>query len=86
LNLDLGERVYDFYCENKFERDEWFEVLRNSRRTAKEYFLSKTKKPKNIEKLNIYYQKGEKEFIKKMENEKKLVIGNENDITEYEVF
>ena len=86
LNLDVGERVYDFYCENKFERDEWFEVLRNSRRTAKEYFLSKTKKPRNIEKLNIYYQKGEKEFIKKMENEKKIVIGNENDITEYDVF
>ena len=86
LNLDVGERVYDFYCDNKFDRDEWFEVLRNSRRTAKEYFLSKTKRPRNIEKLNLYFVKGEKEFIKKMESEKKSIIGNENDILEYEVF
>ena len=86
LNLDVGERVYDFYCDNKFDRDEWFEVLRNSRRTAKEYFLSKTKKPRNIEKLNLYFLKGEKDFIKKMENEKKNVIGNEEDILEYNVF
>ena len=86
LNLDVGERVYDFYCDNKFDRDEWFEVLKNSRRTAKEYFLSKTKKPRNIEKLNLYFLKGEKDFIKKMENEKKSVIGNEEDILEYDVF
>ena len=86
LNLDVGERVFDFYCDNRFDRDEWFEVLRNSRRTAKEYFLSKTKKPRNIEKLNLYFLKGEKEFIKKMENEKKLIVGNEEDILEYDVF
>ena len=86
LNLDVGERVYDFYCDNKFDRDEWFEVLRNSRRTAKEYFLSKTKRPRNIEKLNLYFQKGEKDFIKKMEYEKKTIVGNEEDILEYDVF
>ena len=86
LNLDVGERVYDFYCDNKYDRDEWFEVLKNSRRTAKEYFLSKTKKPRNIDKLNIFFLKGEKDFIKKMENEKKNVIGNEEDILEYDVF
>ena len=86
LNLDVGERVYDFYCDNKFDRDEWFEVLRNSRRTAKEYFLSKTKKPRNIEKLKIFFLKGEKDFIKKMESEKKSVVGNEENILEYDVF
>ena len=86
LNLDVGDRIYDFYCDNKFDRDEWFEVLKNSRRTAKEYFASKTKKPRNVELLNVYFQKGEKEFIKKMENEKKLIVGNYDDIMEYEVF
>ena len=86
LNLDVGERIYDFYCDNRFDRDEWFEVLKNSRRTAKEYFISKTKKPRNIELLNIYFQKGEKEFIKKMESEKKNIVGNYEEIMEYEVF
>ena len=86
LNLDVGERVYDFYCDNKYDRDEWFEVLKNSRRTAKEYFLSKTKKPRNIEKLKIFFTKGEKDFIKKMESEKKSIVGNEENILEYDVF
>ena len=86
LNLDVGDRIYDFYCDNKFDRDEWFEVLKNSRRTAKEYFASKTKKPRNIELLNLYFQKGEKEFIKKMENEKKNIVGNYDEIMEYDVF
>ena len=58
LNLDVGDRIYDFYCDNKFDRDEWFEVLKNSRRTAKEYFASKTKKPRNIEILNLFFIKG----------------------------
>ena len=86
LNLDVGDRIYDFYCDNRFDRDEWFEVLKNSRRTAKEYFASKTKKPRNIELLNLYFQKGEKEFIKKMENEKKMIVGNYDEIMEYDVF
>ena len=86
LNLDVGERIYDFYCDNKFDRDEWFEVLKNSRRTAKEYLASKTQKPRNIELLNAYFQKGEKEFTKKMENEKKNLVGNYEEIMEYEVF
>ena len=86
LNLDVGDRIYDFYCDNRFDRDEWFEVLKNSRRTAKEYFSSKTKKPRNIELLNLYFRKGEKDFIKKMENEKKNLVGNYEEIMEYEVF
>ena len=86
LNLDVGDRIYDFYCDNRFDRDEWFEVLKNSRRTAKEYFASKTKKPRNIELLNLYFQKGEKEFTKKMENEKKIIVGNYDEIMGYDVF
>ena len=86
LNIDEGERIYDFYCDNKYDRDEWFEVLKNSRRTAKEYLSSKTKKPRNVELLNVYFLKGEKDFIKKMENEKKNTVGNYEEIMEYEVF
>ena len=86
LNLDEGERIYDFYCDNKFDRDEWFEVLKNSRRTAKEYFASKTKKPRNVELLNVYFLKGEKEFLKKMDNEKKSIVGNYEEIMDYDVF
>ena len=86
INLDVGDRIYDFYCDYKFERDIWFEVLKNSRRTAKEYFASKTKKPRNVELLNLYFQKGEKDFIKKLESEKKSIVGNYDKIKDFEVF
>ena len=36
LYLDVEDRRFDFYCESKAERDIWFEVLKNARRTAKE--------------------------------------------------
>ena len=51
MNLDYKERIYEFYCESKMERDEWFEVLVNSRTTAKTYKFSITKQPKNVDGL-----------------------------------
>ena len=54
MNLDYKERIYEFYCESKMERDEWFEVLQNTRKNAKEYKLSITKNLRNIVKYIIY--------------------------------
>ena len=51
INLDYSERLYEFYCESKNERDEWFQALINSRNTAKTYKFSIKKYPKNIESL-----------------------------------
>ena len=40
LILDVDDRVYQFYSDIKANRDIWFEVLKNSRKTAKEVELS----------------------------------------------
>ena len=85
LYLDVEDRKFDYYCESKSERDKWFEVIKNSRRTAKEYKLSVTKHPRNIELLYTRFLMGEKEFIKQLEKEKKAIAGSgENE--DYEVF
>ena len=86
MNLDGGDRTYVLYCESRSERDEWFEVLINSRKTAKEYKLSITKHPRNIELLNYLFLKNGKEFIKKMQEEEKAIVGNLNDLSEFNVF
>ena len=86
INLDIGDKVYDFYCDTKAERDEWFEVLKNSRKTAKEYQLSITKHPRNVEYLINLFEKDEQEFLKKIEEEKVTTIGNCKRITEFNIF
>ena len=86
MNLDAGERTYTFYCETKSERDEWFEVLKNSRKTAKEYKLSITKHPRNIDLLNILFTKDIKDFNKKKEEEKNKIIGDINELSEFNIF
>ena len=86
INLDIGDKIYDFFCEIKSERDEWFEVIKNSQKTAKQYQLSITKYPRNVEFLNILYEKDEKEFMKKIEEEKTFTIGNCKRINEFNIF
>ena len=49
LYLDVEDRRLELYCDSKAERDIWFEALKNSRRTAKEYQASFTKHPRNVE-------------------------------------
>ena len=86
LYLDVEDRRFDFYCDSKAERDIWFEVLKNSRRTAKEYHASITKHPRNIELLYSFFLLGEKEFIKKIEKEKTSIVGNYEKTNEFNIF
>ena len=86
LYLDVEDRRFDFYCESKAERDIWFEVLKNSRRTAKEYYSSITKHPRNVELLDNIFILGEKELIKKLEKEKKSIVGNFNENEDFDTF
>ena len=86
INLDIGDKIYNCYCEIKSERDEWFEVIKNSQKTSKEYQLSITKHPRNVEILNTLYEKDEKEFMKKIEEEKVHIIGNCKRINEFNIF
>lgn len=48
LIIDMNDRIFEFSCENNWERDSWFEAFKNSKTTGKEIELSKTKKPRNI--------------------------------------
>lgn len=86
LYLDIEDRKFDLYCDSKADRDIWFEVLKNSRRTAKEYQASVTKHPRNIELLNTFFILGDKDFNKKLEKEKTAIVGNYNEIEDYDSF
>ena len=86
LYLDIEDRKFDLYCDSKADRDIWFEVLKNSRRTAKEYQASVTKHPRNIELLNTVFILGDKEFNKKLEKEKTAIVGNYNETEDFDSF
>jgi len=76
LNVDVEDRQYEFYSETKGIRDMWYEVIKNSRRTAKECNNSVTKCPRNMEMLNNIYLKGEDKFYESLKKEKNEIIGN----------
>ena len=86
MNLDYRVRIYEFYCETKMERDEWFDILVNSRKIAKTYKFSITKHPKNVDNLYNIFMKDKKSYIEKINAEKISVIGNINEISEFKVF
>ena len=86
IDLDYKDRMYEFYCESKIERDEWFDVLINSRKTAKTYKFSITKHPKNVDSLYNMYIKDRKEFLEKLKSELIEVVGNIEEISEFNVF
>ena len=86
LYLDVQDRRFEYYCDSKSERDIWFEVLKNSRRTAKEYQASVTNHPRNIENLYSFFLLGEKEFLKKVEKEKTGIVGNYTQVEDFDTF
>ena len=86
LYLDVEDRKFELYCDSKAERDIWFEVLKNARRTAKEYQASFTKHPRNVELLYSYFLLGEKDFTKKIEKEKTAIIGNSEEVEDFDIF
>lgn len=67
---------YEFFSYKKEIRDKWYEVLKNSSRTLKQYEASITKCPRNIELLNTLFKKGEKEFDEKILKEIVEVLGD----------
>ena len=86
MNLDYKERIYEFYCETKMERDEWFEVLVNSRKTAKTYKFSITKQPKNVDGLYNLFIKDLNNFYQKINSDIYKVTGDIKLISEFNLF
>ena len=77
LSIAVGDNNYLFYHKFKEDRDLIFEVLKNSRRTAKEIASSITKKPRNMVRLlNIFEKKGKKDYLEEIEKEEKKSFGN----------
>ena len=86
ISIDYKDRIYEFYCETKIERDEWFEALINSKRIAKTYKYSITNHPRNIDELYQIFIKNKKSFYKKVEQELISITGNTEELSEFEVF
>ncbi len=85
LVLDVEDRRYEFYSESKGERDFWFEILKNARRTAKEYSTSVTKHPRNVELLYKRFKKSQDDYMKKLDEEKNQSIGDYKTIKEFNI-
>ena len=87
ISIAVGDNNYYFY--NKFHEDIdlLFEVLKNSRRTAKEIANSITKRPRNMVRLsNIFDKKGKKEYLDEIEKEENKNLGNYLKIHDFDTF
>ena len=85
LSISIADQNYFFYNKFQEERDLWFEVLKNSRRTAKEIANSITKKPRNMARLmNIFEKKGKEGYFEELEKEEKKNLGNFLKIHDFE--
>jgi hypothetical protein len=72
----MGERKFFFNTQYKFEKEKWYEALKNCRRTVKEIKNSISKKPKNVSYLvNLYEKEGEKAIIEIAEKKKDEIFG-----------
>lgn len=85
LIVDVADRIHEYYSEIKGDRDKWFEILKNSRKTAKEYKASITKHPRNVELLNSIYEKGAEKLKEKMDDELKNTVGNYKETKEFNI-
>ncbi len=85
--LDLCDNIIKLYYDKKFERDKWFEILKISRKTAKEFKNSITKHPRNVEKLYKLFKENKYKCKEKFNDEVNHVlsqtIDNFNILKEY---
>ena len=73
----MGDRKFELCTEIKGERDKWFEAIKNSRRTAKDYKNSISQMPRNLHKIiNIYEKEGLSKIYTICENEKTKICNN----------
>jgi hypothetical protein len=72
----MGERKFLFNTQYKFEKEKWYEALKNCRRTIKENKNSISKKPINVSYLvNLYDKEGEKAIKDIAEKKKEDILG-----------
>ena len=77
ISIAVGDNNYLFYNKIQEDRDLAFEVLKNSRKTAKDIANSITKRPRNMARLlKIYEKKGKQEYLDELEKEEGKNLGN----------
>lgn len=73
----MGDRIFEFQSEIRGERDTWYEVMKNSRRTSRDIKHSITGKPRNICRLNNFIEKDGMNKLKDIcDSEKDKIISN----------
>jgi hypothetical protein len=72
--IDMNDRIFEFSTENAWERDNWFEIMKNSKLTGRDVELSKTKKPRNMAKLNEAFLVNEIEGVEKILEEEIKIL------------
>ncbi|MCQ2815916.1 MAG: hypothetical protein MJ252_01500 [archaeon] len=85
LKLDVDERIFQLYSEVLGDRDKWFEVLKNSRRTAMEYSASVLKNPRNIDLLAAHFETSADRLNDKLKDEIRQLVGETKEIKEFVV-
>lgn len=77
----MGDRKFELCTEIKGERDKWFEAIKNSRKTGKDYKNSISHKPRNLNKiLNFFEKEGMSKIFTICENEKNKLCQNFTDM------
>lgn len=77
LKIDMGEKILEFQSDFRFEREKWYEALRNSRRTVREIKNSISKRPKNV---SLYMNIFEKDGYEKM---KEFAVRKKDDMIQH---
>jgi hypothetical protein len=67
----MGDKKYLWNTEYNFEREKWFEAIKNCRRTVKEIKNSISQKPKNVGYLVELYEKEGEKAVEKIAEKKK---------------
>ena len=79
--IEEKSRKYELVTENSVERKKWFDALKCSSNTAKDYKNSISKRPRNMYKLAKLAEKAGIEKIKEICQQEKnnLCVGLNND-------
>lgn len=84
LILDVEDRIFEYYSEIKGDRDLWFEVLKNSRRTAKEIKASVKGHPRNVQKLSNLLDESPTKLEDELGKEKLKIVGDYKEIADFD--
>ena len=84
--IDMNDRIFEFSTDQMWERDSWFDAIKNSKITGREIEVSKTKKPRNMTRL-LEIQNSEKEMAleNKIESEVKEINVGFEEIKDHQI-